>query len=121
MATKNENSTRFYSDKQEKSVCKIINGQQTANSGAGHFNKGDVVNKTASLLCECKCTMTPKISFSVKKEWFEKNKHESFSMRLSNQMVAFNFEPDGENYFIINERLARFLIQKLEEENTENS
>ena len=39
--------------------------------------------------------MTPKQSFSVKKEWFEKNKKESFSMRLQNQMVAFNFEPDG--------------------------
>lgn len=117
MATKNENSTRFYSDKQEKSVCKIINGQQTPNSGAGHFNKGDVVNRAASLLCECKCTMTPKSSFSVKKEWFEKNKNESFAMRLSNQIVAFNFEPEGANYFVINERLARFLVEKLEEDN----
>lgn len=114
MATKNENSTRFYSDKQEKQVCEIIKGYQTANSGAGHFNKGDVVNKAASLLCECKCTMTPKQSFSVKKEWFEKNKKESFSMRLQNQMVAFNFEPDGANYFIINERLARILVEILE-------
>ena len=118
MPTKNENSTRFYSDKQEKSVCKIISGQQTSNSGAGHFNKGDVINKNASLLCECKCTMTPKSSFSIKKDWVEKNNNESFSMRLNNQIIAFNFEPDGKNYFIINERLARFLIEKLEEENS---
>ena len=114
MPTTNENSTRFYSDKQEKSVCKVINGTQSPNSGAGHWKKGDVVNKNASLLCECKCTMSPKSSFSINKEWVEKNKEESFAMRMSNQMIAFNFEPEGPNYFVINERLAKFLVEQLE-------
>ena len=40
---KNQESTRYYSDKQEKSVCKSLNGKQVSNSGAGLFKKGDVV------------------------------------------------------------------------------
>lgn len=65
---KNENSTRFYSDKQEKAVCKVINGYQSSNSGAGRFRKGDVYNKSASLLAECKTVMSPKSSVSIKKD-----------------------------------------------------
>ena len=52
--TKNIESTRYYSDKQEKEVCKITGGYQTSNSGAGAFAKGDVVVKDVSLLLECK-------------------------------------------------------------------
>lgn len=113
---KNTDSTRFYSDLQEKSVCKLINASQTSNSGAGHFSKGDVVKKDASLLVECKTTLSPKNSVSIKKEWILKNKQEAFSNRLSNQAIAINFEPEGENYFIINERLFKFLVDKLTEE-----
>ena len=51
----NKDSTRHYSDMQEKSVAKALGGYQQSNSGAGHFAKGDVVIKSASMLCECKC------------------------------------------------------------------
>lgn len=37
----NENSTRFYSDLHEKSVCKALGASQTPNSGAGKWRKGD--------------------------------------------------------------------------------
>lgn len=118
MRNKNEDSTRYYSDAQEKSVCKIVNGYQTSNSGAGKFAKSDVFNKDASLSVECKTCMTDKESFSVKKEWLEKHKDEAFANRLDNTAIAFSFGPNQKNYFIIDEKLMKFLVEKLEEENS---
>ena len=115
--TKNKDATRYYSDRQEKSVAKVISGEQTSNSGAGRFRKGDVINQREALLCECKCVMSEKSSISIKKEWIDKNKEESFAQRLSNACVAINFVPDGENYFVINEKLMCYLVEKLEEDN----
>ena len=117
MSNKNKESTRYYSDRHEKSICKALGATQQSNSGAGHFKKGDVVHKEASMLIEAKCTMSPKNSVSLKREWFEKNKAESFAIRTSNSAVCINFEPDGDNYYVINERLMKFLISKLVEEN----
>lgn len=114
--TKNENATRFYSSKQEQSVCKLLNARQQSNSGANLWNKGDAVNKEASLLIECKTVVKDKDSISVKREWLEKNKKEARSMELENHCLAFNFGPDQENYFIIDSKLMRFLVEKLEED-----
>lgn len=111
---KNTNSTRYFSDMHEKSVCKAIGAQQQSNSGAGHFKKGDVV--TSSFLIECKTCMKEKDSVSIKREWIEKNKNESFSIRKPNQAICFNFEPEGKNYYVINERLMRYLVEKIEQE-----
>lgn len=115
--TKNKESTRYYSNQHELSVCKALNGTQTSNSGAGHFQKGDVVVRPASMLIECKCSMTEKNSVSLKKEWFIKNKQESFETRLSNQCVCVNFGPGTDNIYCINEKLMKFLIGKLIEDN----
>ena len=115
--TKNIESTRYYSDRHEKSVCKALNAYQQANSGAGKFRKGDVVNKNAGILIECKTCMSKKDSFSIKRDWVTKNKEEAFTQRLSNSCIAFNFGPDEPNYYCINEKLMSFLIEKLEEEN----
>ena len=117
MANKNDNSTRFYSDAHEKSVCRALNATQQPQSGAGNFRKGDVVQNTSSLLIECKTTMSEKESVSIKKEWICKNKKEAFDMRLQNSCVCFNFGPGGENYYIIDEKLMRFLTEKLSEDN----
>lgn len=114
---KNENSTRFYSDKHEKSVCKLLGATQVSNSGAGRFKKGDVISNSASLLIECKTVMQPKESVSIKKEWILKNKEEAFENRLDNSCIAFNFGPDQESYFVIDQKLMKFLVEKLEEEN----
>ncbi len=111
---KNTESTRYYSDKQEKSVCKLLGANQSPNSGAGKFRKGDVF--TESFLIECKTCMKDKDSFSIKKDWIIKNKAEAFTQRKSNQAIAFNFGPDQENYFVINEKLMKYLIEKLREE-----
>ncbi len=115
--TKNTDSTRYYSAQQETAVTKVINGIRTPNSGAGFWKKGDVINNEASIVCECKTCVQDKQSFSIKKDWIIKLKQEAFEDRIANQCIAFNFGPNQANYFIIDEKLMRFLIEKLEEEN----
>lgn len=118
MAIKSSESTRSFSDAHEKSICKALGATQQSNSGAGRFHKGDVIHNGASMLIEAKCVMSPKQSVSLKKEWIEKNKAESFAIRKLNQAVCVNFEPGGPNYYVINESLMKFLIEKLVEENS---
>ena len=113
--TKNLNSTRAFSDKHEKSVCKALGAKQQPNSGAGLWRKGDVVQEDASLLIEGKCSMSSKKSVSIKKDWLEKNKKEAFFNRLANTAVCINFEPDGKNYYVIDEKLMKLLCDKLKE------
>lgn len=117
MVTKNKDSTRYYSNIQEERVAKMLNAYRQPNSGASTFAAGDVYNKNASILIECKACMTNKDSFSIKKEWLIKNKEEAKSKRLLNNCLAFSFGPDEtEDYFIIDKKLMKFLIEKLEEE-----
>ena len=111
-------STRYYSDIQEKDVCKKMNATQQPNSGASRFRKGDCVNYNASLLLECKTVTKEKDSFSIKKDWIIKNREEAFTQRVFNGCIAFNFGPNQENYFVIDEKLMKFLVEKLEEENS---
>lgn len=106
--------TRFYSNKQEKAVAKAIRGKQVSNSGATAFNKGDVT--TDSFLIECKTCVTEKQSFSIKKEWLEKNKEEAFEMGKDYSILAFNYGPDTDNYYVIDERLFKLLQEYIEKE-----
>lgn len=113
----NRNSTRYYSDLQEKAVAKNLGGKQNVNSGASKWVKGDVVVPNASLLIECKTFMTDKESVSIKKEWITKNRKESKEQHLLNSAVAFGFGPNPPYYYIIDEALMTFLVEKLIEEN----
>ena len=106
--------TRFYSSKQEKQVAKAIGGRTVANSGATAFNKGDVT--TDNILIECKTCVTEKKSFSIKKEWLEKNKEEAFEMGKDYSVLAFNFGPDTSNYYVINEKLFKLLKEVIDNE-----
>lgn len=112
----NKEATRTYSNNHEKSVCKELGGFKVTNSGAGLFTKGDVIVQDSSLLVECKGSMKEKNSFSIKKEWIEKNKQAAFEDRLDNSCIAFNFEPGGKNYYVIDSKLMAFLVDKLEDE-----
>lgn len=116
--TDNKESTRYYSDLHEKSVCRALGATQTPNSGAGKWKKGDVVHTASSTMIECKTSMTEKQSVSIKKEWIDKNKEEAFSNRLDNNCLCINFGPGSDNYYVISEKLMKFLVQKLEEENS---
>ncbi len=114
----NKSSTRYVSSIQEKRIAKKLGGYVNANSGAGKFNKADVVVPSASMSIECKTCLTEKNSFSIKKEWFEKHEKEAFQNRLSNHCIAFNFcFDDNIDYYVINDRLMKYLIEKLSEEN----
>ena len=111
--TNNKNSTRYYSSRQEKKVAKKLGGKQVANSGAPAFVAGDVC--TDLFLIECKTSTTLKKSFTVKREWFEKNKEEAFAMGKDYNAVVIDFG-DGEQHYIIDERLFKKLLTYLKEE-----
>lgn len=114
----NKEATRYASSVQEKRVASKLGGKVSSNSGAGLFNKGDIVCDDASLLIECKTCMEPKKSFSIKKDWIEKDAEEAFRLRLDNHVIAFNFDyQDKNDYYVIDDKLMGFLVQKLEEEN----
>lgn len=114
--TKNTESTRYYSNQHENSVCIALGGRRNANSGAGKFTGGDVTIPSCGLLVECKTTMKDKDSFTVKKEWIEKINQEAFATRNNNSVVCFNFGPLQKNYYVISEKLMKFLVEKLSEE-----
>lgn len=107
--------TRFYSSRQEKKVAKAVGGKQVSNSGATAFEKGDVI--TDSILIECKTCVSDKKSFSIKKEWLEKNREEAFAMGKSYSALAFNFGPESSNYYVVDEKLFKILKEYLEKEN----
>ena len=115
--TKNKSSTRYASETQEDRIADKLEGRVCPNSGAGRFFKSDVRVDNASLSVECKTSMTPKDSFSIKKAWIEKHYEEAFSNRLSNTAIAFSFcFDDKKDYYVIDDRLMKFLVEKLKEE-----
>lgn len=112
--TTNKITTREASSIQEKRIAKKLNGTVTPNSGAGLWDKSDVKIEDASLFIECKTCISPKKSFSIKKEWLEKNEKEAFINRMSNHVIAFNFDySDKKDYYVIDDKLMKFLIDQL--------
>lgn len=104
--------TRFYSNRQEKRVAKAVKGKKVANSGATAFQKGDVT--TDNWLIECKTTTaTEKASFSIKREWLEKNKEEAFAMGKDYNALAFDYG-DGKQFYIIDEKTFKQIVEVLE-------
>ncbi len=105
--------TRWYSNRQEKSVAKAIGGRQTANSGATDFSKGDVTTDT--WLIECKTATSEKQSFSIKREWLKKNREEAFSMGKDYSALVFDFGDNGERYYIVDEKTFKLMKERLDE------
>lgn len=113
-----DGTTRHASETQENRIVKKLGGRRTSNSGAGHFDKSDIVIKEANMSLECKTCLVPKESITIKKDWLEKHKKEAWSNRLGNAVLAFNFDyNDTKDYYIIDDSLMRFLVEKLLEEN----
>lgn len=94
-------------------MAKCVGGQRTANSGATRWSKGDV--RADDFLIECKTTITPKASFSIKKEWLDKNEDEAFAMGKHHSALAFQFEENGKNYYIISEKHFKEYLELLSE------
>lgn len=109
----NKNSTRYFSNKQESCIAKSLGGVKVPNSGACKFLAGDV--RTKQFLIEAKTVTKHKDSFSVKLAWLLKNKEEAFAMNRPYNALAFNFGPDEDNYYIIDEKLFKILLSYLQE------
>lgn len=103
--------TRYYSKKQEEAVAKAVGGKRSKNSGACMFEKSDVSTDKFNL--ECKTKTSHSKSISIQKEWFEKNKQEAMFMNKPYSAVVFNFGPDEENHYIIDEYLFVELLRHL--------
>lgn len=107
--------TRYFSSLQESSVAKAVGGRKTANSGATDFGGKSDVSIHALFNIECKTKTTASESISIKKDWIEKNKREAVFDGHPYSAIAFNFGPNQENYYIIDEFLFKELIKHLQE------
>ena len=106
--------TRKFSERQEKSVAKAINGQRTINSGATDFGgKSDVLNKDWAI--ECKTKVTDCNSISIKRSWIDKLKAEALFDGKKYNAIAFSFGPTSPNYYIIDEFLFQQLVKLVKE------
>ena len=107
-------STRDASKRQEKAISKSVGGRRTPNSGATGFEKSDVyVGSEWSI--EAKTCMTPKSSFSIKKQWLEKMKEEQFACNKSYSALCFDFGDEGSRYYIIDEQTFKQVMELLKE------
>lgn len=105
--------TRWYSNRQERKIAKAVHGKQTVNSGATLFQKGDVA--TANFLIEAKTVTKAQKTFTLKKEWFEKNEEEAFAMGKPYSAIVFDFG-DGEQHYVISQKLFSLLLEYLDDQ-----
>ena len=107
-------TTRDASSQQENAVAKALGGKRTANSGATAFSKGDVV--AGAVLVECKTKMTECASFSIQKSWLDTLEEERRGMGKRAAALAFSFDVGKKNYYVIDERQMKRLVELLNEE-----
>ena len=107
-------STRDFSNAQEKRIAKAIGARRTANSGATKFDKGDLIIGQLWLI-EAKTCMTPKKSFSIKKEWLDKVKKEMYATSKSYNALCFDFGDEKDRYYVIDENTFKQIIDVLED------
>lgn len=62
--------------------------------------------------------MTPKSSFSIKKDWLIKNKQEQFSMGKLYSALCFDFGDEKERYYVIDEKLFKLFIETLQDKDS---
>lgn len=106
-------STRDVSFKQESEIAKFLGGKVVPNSGAIKFGAGDV--QVGHYCIEAKNVMEPKKSISIKKAWIDKAKEEALASGYPEWALAFRFEPDGTDYFIIDKYNMYTLISYMKD------
>ena len=109
-----KNLGKDYSASQERDIARLLGGRVQSNSGGTRFGGGDVLTK--DFFIEAKTPTKPQTSFSVKKEWIDKMAEQAFEQGKPVSSLAFRFDPEGEDYFVINSRLMKFLVEQFEEE-----
>lgn len=91
----------------------MVGGRVQSNSGGTRFGGGDVHTKTVFI--EAKTPTTDKSSFSIKKEWLSKAKEQAFEQNKTSYALAFRFGPEEPDFFVIDAKLFKELINHLEE------
>lgn len=105
-------ATRDFSSNQEKQLAKKLGGKVTPNSGGTRFGGGDVLLE--DWLIEAKTPMKPQDSFTIKKEWITKASEQAFEQNKNNSTLAFRFTPDGPDYFVIDFKTFKQLVDLME-------
>ena len=78
------------------------------------LKSGDI--ETENWLLEAKTCMKEQKQFTIKKEWLNKLKQESFAMRKEYFALVFNFgKINGENYYILDEKTFTQIIEMINE------
>lgn len=109
-----KNLGKDYSASQERDIAKLLGGRVQSNSGGTRFGGGDVLTK--DFFIEAKTPTKEQTSFSVKKEWIDKMAEQAFEQGKHFNALAFRFSPDGDDYFVINSRLMKLLVEYFEKE-----
>ena len=79
-----------------------------------YLKNGDIENER--WLFEAKTCMKEQQQFTIKKEWLDKLKNESFAMRKEYFALVFNFGiKNGENFYILHERTFTQILDLLNE------
>lgn len=107
----NKKSTRHKSNQQEKRIAKAMGGRQVIGSGSTPFLKGDVI--AGKLFIEAKTRAEPSKSITLKKEWIEKAKEQSYSTHKEDYAIAVSFG-DGKDYYVIEDALMEDLYKSRE-------
>lgn len=109
-----KNPGKDYSRIQEADIAKLLGGRVQSNSGGTRFGGGDV--HTKQFFIEAKTPTKEQTSFSVKREWVEKMKEQAFEQGKHHSALAFRFDPEGPDYFVIDAKLMQALVEYFEEE-----
>lgn len=75
------------------------------------LKNGDV--EAGDWLIEAKTCMSPKSSFSIKKEWLVKLREEQFAMNKLYNSLCFDFGDNTTRYYIIDEQTFKNIKEML--------
>ena len=109
-----KNLGKDYSASQERDIARLLRGRVQSNSGGTRFGGGDVLTK--EFFIEAKTPTKPQTSFSIKQEWMTKMAEQAFEQGKYAHALAFRFDPEGDDYFVINSRLMKLLVEHFEKE-----
>lgn len=109
---KQAKSAKDCSVSQENDIARLLGGKVQSNSGGTRFGGGDV--QTEQFFIEAKTPTKDQTSFSIKKEWIEKMKEQAFEQGKPYFSLGFRFEPDGEDYFVIDSKRMLELVKYFE-------
>ena len=107
-----ELTAKQVSVEQEQRVAKIFGGRVTARSGGGPWQKTDILG--TDWACECKTTVKPSLSYSVNKTVVDKLDHERAEMHKPYAALAFTLGESREDYFVVNARTMKAIIEQQE-------